>query len=62
LGDQSVTRRLPTQHNTNKKKCRQTSMPGMDLEPTTQVFGSGKTVLAINNEATVIGQLILGFQ
>jgi hypothetical protein len=50
MGNQLVTRPLPTQN-----KRTQTSMPRMEFKLTTPVFGQAKMVHALGCAATVIG-------
>jgi hypothetical protein len=54
-GDQPVAKPLPT-HRTRQtqKKCRQTSMPRVEFEPTTPMFEWAKTDHAVDGAVTVI--------
>jgi hypothetical protein len=56
MGDQPVTRPLPTHRTTQTQNKRtQTSMPQVAFKPTTPVFERSKTVYALDRAATVIG-------
>jgi hypothetical protein len=57
MGDQPVTRPLPTHRTTQTwNKSTQTSMPRVGFEPTIPVFGQAKTVHVSDRAATVIGK------
>jgi hypothetical protein len=57
MGDQPVTRPLPTHRTTQtQNKCTQTFMPRVEFESTTPVFERAKTVHALDRKATDIGQ------
>jgi hypothetical protein len=56
MGDQPVTRPLPTHETTQtQNKPTQTSMPRVGYEPTIPLFECAKTVHALGRVATVIG-------
>jgi hypothetical protein len=60
MGDQSIVRLIPIHRTTQTQNKRtQTSMPGVEFEPTTPVFERAKTVHASGHAATVIGKFIL---
>jgi hypothetical protein len=55
MGDQPVTRLLPTHRTTQtQNKCTQTSMPQVGFEPMIPVFERGKTVHAFDRVVTMI--------
>jgi hypothetical protein len=56
MGDQHVTRPLPTHRTTQtQNKLTQISMPGMGFEPKVPVFQRTKTVHASDSTVTVTG-------
>jgi hypothetical protein len=58
MGDQPLSRPLPTQDNTNTSKRTQTSMPKVRFEPTIPVFERTKTVHASERAAVVLSMYI----
>jgi hypothetical protein len=58
MGDQPVSRPLPTLRTQTLNKRTQTTMPRVGFEPTTPVFERAKTVHALGRAATVIGIFI----
>jgi hypothetical protein len=56
MGDQPVSRLLPTNRTTQThSKCRQTSIPRVGFKPTIPVFKQVKMVHALHRTVTVIG-------
>jgi hypothetical protein len=55
-GDQPVARPIPTKRTAQaQNKCKPTSKPQVQFEPTTPMFERTKTVHALDRAATVIG-------
>jgi hypothetical protein len=58
MGDQPVSRPLPTYKTTQTEKPTQTSMPRVGFELTIPVFERAKTVHALDRAATVISHIL----